>query len=72
MDCIVAVFVEEQRPDFADLQRSGATEGVVYRRSRPSASGRPEIGDFRDDETLRVSNHLTPRRFTSEISSYMI
>ena len=25
MDCIVAVLVEEQRPDFADLQRSGAT-----------------------------------------------
>jgi hypothetical protein len=22
--------------------------------------GRTEIGDFRDDETLRVSNHLTP------------
>ena len=35
MDCIVAVLVEEQRPDFANLQRSGATEGVVYRRSRP-------------------------------------
>ena len=40
MDCIVAVLVEEQRPDFVDLQRSGAT--------------------------------LTPRRFTSETSSYMI
>jgi len=23
--------------------------------------GRTEIRDFRDDETLRVSNHLTPR-----------
>jgi hypothetical protein len=25
--------------------------------------GRTEISDFRDDKTLRVSNHLTPRRF---------
>jgi len=26
--------------------------------------GRTEISDFRDDETLRVSNHLSPRYFT--------
>ena len=36
-----------------------------YRRNRPSASGRTEIEDFRDDENLRFSNHLTPRRFTT-------
>jgi len=38
----------------------------LYRRSRPSASGSSEIGDFRDDENLRFSNHLTPRRFTPD------
>jgi hypothetical protein len=32
----------------------------LYRRSRRLPRGRTEISDFRDDETLRVSNHLTP------------
>ena len=35
-----------------------------YRIARRMPRGRPEIFDFRDDETLRVSNHLTPRQFT--------
>ncbi len=38
-----------------------ADASPFYRRNRPSASGRTEDLVFRDDETLRVSNHLTPR-----------
>ena len=34
---------------------------TVYRESRQSASGSYGIEDFRDDERLRLSNHLTPR-----------
>ncbi len=36
--------------------RSSSTGGL-----RRVPRGRTEIGDFRDDETLCVSNHLTPR-----------
>ena len=39
---------------FTDVSSSTGGAGRVPR-------GRTEIGDFRDDETLRVSNHLTPR-----------
>ena len=36
-----------------------------YRENKASASGSlGRLRVFRDDETLRVSNHLTPRRFT--------
>jgi len=31
--------------------------------------GRSEISDFRDDENLRFSNHLTPRQFTGVLMS---
>ena len=34
---------------------------TIYREARRVPRGCTEIGDFRDDETLRVSNHLTPR-----------
>ena len=38
---------------------------MFYRESRQSASGsRTEIEDFRDDENLRFSNHLTPEQLT--------
>jgi len=55
------------RPD-RDPRRRSRLSGRWYRGSVRLTHGKPrgrtEIGDFRDDETLRVSNHLTPRRFT--------
>nr|WP_255568365.1 transposase [Salinarchaeum sp. IM2453] len=35
--------------------------GEFYREAGRVSRGRLEIGDFHDDETLCVSNHLTPR-----------
>ncbi|AKH96830.1 hypothetical protein HLASF_0323 [Halanaeroarchaeum sulfurireducens] len=43
---------------------NGNDRPLFYRLSRPSASGRTEDNVFPDDETLWVSDHLTPRRFT--------
>ena len=49
----------------SETMRTAAAEAAVgddvYGRARRVLRGRTEIGGFRDDETLRVSNHLAPR-----------
>ena len=41
--------------------------GAIYREAGRVSRGRLEIGDFHDDETLCVSNHLPPRVNAVEI-----